>query len=542
MAYETVNGYCWPQSVAPGERVALHLSSSGGRPVSVEVARVGRDPRGGVLRGRRSCRRSSHADRRARAGVRLARGGRDRGRRGVAFRLLRGAADDRRRRQAADEPGLLRRATRPRHDRLRGSCGRSTPTRGTPTTTSAGATSTPVPPRRRCCGRWRRATCTSRPVRASGSPSLHPPDHQSASHVGYLRMNHLSPWGGSAGWPNWSGRSSSGPSARATRSTSSPTPTSRSIPSCSAPDSPYSLYLSIGHDEYWSAPMRDTVEAFIARGGHAVFFSGNTSFWQVRLEDPTGPEGSGPAATMVGYKGFFKQDPVFGTDRQAELTTIWSDHLLERPENHMTGVSFSRGGYHRIGKRATKGAGGYTLHRPEHWIFDGTGLDYGDLLGAAATIVGYECDGCDFTYRDGLPYPTGVDGTPSNFEILGTAPAAHFTRTTASRPPRAARTVGDRVHLLAAVRRTQPRGGRTDRTRPRRARHLRDTRRRHGDHQRLHRLGLGPGRARPRRRADHPQHPRPPRRLTDGCYAGGLTPGVTVRRSGRGLRARSSRE
>ena len=35
--------------------------------------------------------------------------------------------------------------------------------------------------------------------------SLHPPDHQSASHVGYLRMNHLSPWGGSAGWPNWSG-------------------------------------------------------------------------------------------------------------------------------------------------------------------------------------------------------------------------------------------------------------------------------------------------------------------------------------------------
>ena len=41
MAYETVNGYCWPQSVAPGERVALHLSSSGGRPVSVELARVG---------------------------------------------------------------------------------------------------------------------------------------------------------------------------------------------------------------------------------------------------------------------------------------------------------------------------------------------------------------------------------------------------------------------------------------------------------------------------------------------------------------------
>jgi hypothetical protein len=100
----------------------------------------------------------------------------------------------------------------------------------------------------------------------------------------------------------------------------------------------------------------------------------------------------------------------------------------------MTGVSFARGGYHRIGKRATAGAGGYTIHRADHWMFDGTGLGYGDVLGAAATTVGYECDGCDFTYRDGLPYPTGVDGTPENFEILGTAPAAHFTRTTSVRP------------------------------------------------------------------------------------------------------------
>ena len=75
------------------------------------------------------------------------------------------------------------------------------------------------------------------------------------------------------------------------------------------------------------------------------------------------------------------------------------------------------------------------MHRPEHWVFEGTGLGYGDVLGAAATTVGYECDGCDFTYRDGLPYPTGVDGTPAGFEILGTAPAAHFTRTTATRPP-----------------------------------------------------------------------------------------------------------
>ncbi len=175
--------------------------------------------------------------------------------------------------------------------------------------------------------------------------------------------------------------------------------------------------------------MRDTVEAFIARGGNAAFFSGNTSLWQVRLEGDDHD-------VMVGYKGFFKDDPLMGTDREAEVTTFWSDVVVARPENHMTGVSFTRGGYHRIGRNVTNGLGGYTVHRPGHWIFEGTGLGYGDVLGAGATVVGYECDGCVFTYRDGLPYPTGEDGTPSTFEILGTCPTQHFTRETAPRPPK----------------------------------------------------------------------------------------------------------
>src|SRR5947209_4072352 len=41
MQREVVTGYCWPQSAGPGEQVGLHMSSSAGRPVRVEVARVG---------------------------------------------------------------------------------------------------------------------------------------------------------------------------------------------------------------------------------------------------------------------------------------------------------------------------------------------------------------------------------------------------------------------------------------------------------------------------------------------------------------------
>ncbi|MEZ5324170.1 MAG: DUF6605 domain-containing protein [Verrucomicrobiales bacterium] len=45
------------------------------------------------------------------------------------------------------------------------------------------------------------------------------------------------------------------------------------------------LVLSVGHDEYWSAPMRDHLEGFIVAGGNVAFFSGNTCCWQVRSED-----------------------------------------------------------------------------------------------------------------------------------------------------------------------------------------------------------------------------------------------------------------
>jgi hypothetical protein len=43
--------------------------------------------------------------------------------------------------------------------------------------------------------------------------------------------------------------------------------------------------VSVGHDEYWSAGMRDAVEAHVARGGGAAFFSGNVAYWRIRYED-----------------------------------------------------------------------------------------------------------------------------------------------------------------------------------------------------------------------------------------------------------------
>jgi hypothetical protein len=47
----------------------------------------------------------------------------------------------------------------------------------------------------------------------------------------------------------------------------------------------YDVVLGVGHDEYWSAGQRAAIEQHIERGGNYVTMSGNTMFWQVRLED-----------------------------------------------------------------------------------------------------------------------------------------------------------------------------------------------------------------------------------------------------------------
>lgn len=177
-----------------------------------------------------------------------------------------------------------------------------------------------------------------------------------------------------------------------------------------------SLMLSVGHDEYWSAAMRDTLEKFIAEGGNVAFFSGNTCCWQVRSEDQ--------GRALTSWKQNYHSDPVYAARKGYDLlASLWSHHLIKRPENSLTGVGFLWGGYHLSHGQLMDGSGAFTVHRPDHWVLAGTGLERGAAFGGKDTIVGYECDGCELEFRDGLPFPTHRDGTPDNFEILCTAPA-----------------------------------------------------------------------------------------------------------------------
>ncbi len=176
----------------------------------------------------------------------------------------------------------------------------------------------------------------------------------------------------------------------------------------------YKLVLSVGHDEYWSTPMRDNLEAWIGKGGNVAFFSGNTCCWQVRAED------NGRAFACC--KQNYHLDPVYQSREFKTVSTLWSHHLLKRPENELTGVGFLWGGYRKSHGQFMTDPAEYEVHRPDHWVLAGTGLKRGDKFGGKDTIVGYECDGCELTWKDGLPFPTLKDGTPKTFEVLATCP------------------------------------------------------------------------------------------------------------------------
>ncbi|MBE2224280.1 MAG: DUF4082 domain-containing protein, partial [Anaerolineae bacterium] len=102
-------------------------------------------------------------------------------------------------------------------------------------------------------------------------------------------------------------------------------------------------FLSVGHDEYWSADQRTNVEAARDAGVNLAFFSGNEIFWKTRWENSI--DGTGTAyRTLVSYKETHdnaKSDPL-----QNVWTGTWRDPRFSppadggKPENALTGTLF----------------------------------------------------------------------------------------------------------------------------------------------------------------------------------------------------------
>lgn len=225
----------------------------------------------------------------------------------------------------------------------------------------------------------------------------------------YQEQNNYPLWTNSAGWHNWERRFVRWAEQDGWKFDFATSDDAHTDPSLFEGRR---LLMTVGHCEYWSADMRDAVEKFVRSGGNWIVLSGDTATWQARFEGPK----------MICHKSF-DDDPASSTPLSRLATTMWSDPKLGRPETQLHGLSFTRGGYHRVGLAVPEGDGGYEIHRPNHWVFEGLDANRGDLLGSQDFAVGYEVNGCSLQFVNGLPEATHVDGSPDSIEILATAPA-----------------------------------------------------------------------------------------------------------------------
>ncbi len=133
------------------------------------------------------------------------------------------------------------------------------------------------------------------------------------------------------------------------------------------------MFLTVGHDEYWTAGERDALERARDAGVSLGFFSADTGVYQVRH-----PAAEGRRAIVCYKVDAARLDPERGTPAQ---TTRFALAPISRPENGLLGVL------------STRWSGGarvpMVVADPTHWAFEGTGLARGDTLGY---VVGSEWD------------------------------------------------------------------------------------------------------------------------------------------------------
>jgi hypothetical protein len=115
----------------------------------------------------------------------------------------------------------------------------------------------------------------------------------------------------------------------------------------------HKLFISSGHDEYWSAGQRKNVEAARDAGVNLAFMSGNEVFWKIRYEDSI--DGSKtPYRTIAIYKETHSNQNELGqtlvTTKIDPLKDVWTGTWRDgaaanpegpQPENALTGTIFT---------------------------------------------------------------------------------------------------------------------------------------------------------------------------------------------------------
>jgi len=131
-------------------------------------------------------------------------------------------------------------------------------------------------------------------------------------------------------------------------------------------------FLSVGHDEYWDERSYHSVAAMRDAGVNVLFLSGNAVCWV----SPFSPNARGTPNRRIRreapYGGLARQP---GFDEKKLYSKVGPDEGLLMGAVNVVPVN---------------GGGDWTVAKPEHWIFEGTGMKRGDRIPG---LVGWEYHG-----------------------------------------------------------------------------------------------------------------------------------------------------
>lgn len=136
-------------------------------------------------------------------------------------------------------------------------------------------------------------------------------------------------------------------------------------------------FISVGHDEYWSLDMYNNVLKARDKGVNLAFLSANAVLCVV----PMLPSGDATPNRIIRREGWF-----FGEPSDADRSRL-KRRISNRDD--FTPV-MGPDGAQLMGARTPavfNGAGDWTCTKPEHWLFEGTGMKKGDSF---KNLVGWE--------------------------------------------------------------------------------------------------------------------------------------------------------
>jgi hypothetical protein len=134
-------------------------------------------------------------------------------------------------------------------------------------------------------------------------------------------------------------------------------------------------WLSVGHDEYWSLEMFNTMKQAVADGLNLAFLSGNS----ICGVTPLFPSSDGRPNRILTRAG------RYGSPEPAEIENGFPEEAL-----------FTQNGPNEatlMGARSTypvTGGGDWICRKPDHWLFASTGMKEGDGIPG---LVGWEWHG-----------------------------------------------------------------------------------------------------------------------------------------------------